>query len=206
MIDFDFDHVNYSLSAITCALRHHKPTETNIISIRKLFYYPLLMNGLKTLISLHSNWTVSWFYSVAHLLNLGCLNYQTFALSSISNKKCLINHLKKELEKLYVDQWENERQNIIRKQQKSKLELYSNIKSSYRRETYIDNVRDVQTWKCITQIILSAHKFPIEQGRCKIYPESNAYATYVVTTSLEMNSTTYLCAMNSLLDNGDRSL
>ena len=67
------------------------------------------------------------------------------ALSSITKKKCLINHLRKELEKLYLDQWENERQNIIRKQQKSKLELYSNIKSSYRREAYIDDVRDVQT-------------------------------------------------------------
>ena len=51
------------------------------------------------------------------------------------------HRLRKELEKLYVDQWENGRQNIIRKQQKSKLELYSNIKSSYRRETYIDDVR-----------------------------------------------------------------
>ena len=67
-------------------------------------------------------------------------------------------------------QWENERQNIIRKQQKSKLELYSNIKSSYRRETYIDDVRDTQTRKCITQIRLSAHKFPIEQGRYKNIP------------------------------------
>ena len=65
---------------------------------------------------------------------------------------------------------ENERQNIIRKQQKSKLELYSNIKSSYRSETYIDDVRDIQTRKCITQIRLSAHKFPIEQGRYKNIP------------------------------------
>ena len=69
-----------------------------------------------------------------------------------------------------MDQWENKRQNIIRKQHKSKLELYSNIKSSYRRETYIDNVRDIQTRKCISQIRLSAHKFPIEQGRYKNIP------------------------------------
>ena len=82
----------------------------------------------------------------------------------------MINRLRKELEKLYVDQWENERQNINRKQQKSKLKLYSNIKSSYRRETYIDDVRDVQTRKCITQISLSAHKFPIGQGRYKNIP------------------------------------
>ena len=119
------------------------------------------MNALKTSISFHSNGTLSWFSSVAHLLNLGCLDYQTLALSFTTRKKYLINRLRKELEKLYVNQWENERQNIIRKQQKSKLELYSNIKSSYRRETYIDDVRDIQTRKCITQIRLSAHKFPI---------------------------------------------
>ena len=76
---------------------------------------------------------------------------------SISPDWYLINRLRKQLEKLYVDQWENERQNIIRKQRKSKLELYFNIKSIYRRETYIDDVRDVQTRKCKTQIRLSAH-------------------------------------------------
>ena len=89
------------------------------------------MNTLKTSISLHSIWTVSWFSSVAHLFNLGCLDYRTLALSCITRKNYLINRLRKELEKLYVDQWEKERQNIIRKQQKSKIELYSNIKSSY---------------------------------------------------------------------------
>ena len=82
----------------------------------------------------------------------------------------MINGLRKELEKLYINQWENERQNILRKQQKSRLELYSDIKSSYRREAYIDDVRDIQTRKCITQIRLSAHKFPIEQGRYKNIP------------------------------------
>ena len=92
----------------------------------------------------------------------------TLAFSYTAKKKYLINRLRKELEKLYVDQWENKRQNIIRKHQKSKLELYSNIKSSYRRETYIDD--DVQTRKCITQIRLSAHKFPIEQGRYRNIP------------------------------------
>ena len=95
---------------------------------------------------------------------------QTLALSFTTKKKYLIHQLRKELEKLYVDQWENERQNIIRKQQKSKLELYSNIKSSYRRETYIDYVRDIQTRKYITQIRLSAHKFPIKQGCYKNIP------------------------------------
>ena len=50
---------------------------------------PLLMNALKTSISLHG--TVSWFSSVAHLLNLGCLDYQTLALSYTTKKKYLIN-------------------------------------------------------------------------------------------------------------------
>ena len=42
---------------------------------------PLITNALKTSISLPSNGTVSWFSSFAHLLNLGCLDYQTLALS-----------------------------------------------------------------------------------------------------------------------------
>ena len=48
--------------------------------------------------------------------------------------------------------------------------------------------------------------FQLNNGGTKIYPESNRYSTYIVTILLEMNSTTYLCAMNSPLDNGDRSL
>ena len=103
-------------------------------------------------------------WTIAHLLNLCCLDYQTLVLSYTTKKKYVTNRLRRELEKLHVDQWENERQNVIRKQQKSKLELYSNIKSSYRSETYLDDVRDIQTRKYITKIILSAHKFPIEQG------------------------------------------
>ena len=43
-------------------------------------------------------------------------------------------------------------------------------------------------------------------GDTKVYPESNGYATYVVTILLEMNFITYLYAMNSLLDNTDRPL
>ena len=39
-----------------------------------------------------------------------------------------------------------------------------------------------------------------------IYPENDGYATYVVIVLLEMNSMTYLYAMNSLLDNGERDL
>ena len=41
---------------------------------------PLITNALKTSLLLHSNGTVSWFSSVDHLLNLGCLDYQTLAL------------------------------------------------------------------------------------------------------------------------------
>ena len=48
--------------------------------------------------------------------------------------------------------------------------------------------------------------FQLNKGDTKIYPESNEYATYVVTILLDMNFTTYLYAMNSLLDNADRLL
>ena len=56
------------------------------------------------------------FPPVAHLLNLGCLDNETLARSCITKKKYLINRLRKQLEKLYVDQLENERQKITRKQ------------------------------------------------------------------------------------------
>ena len=48
--------------------------------------------------------------------------------------------------------------------------------------------------------------FQLNKGNTKIYPESNEYATYVVTILLEMNFITYLYAMNSLLHNADRLL
>ena len=48
--------------------------------------------------------------------------------------------------------------------------------------------------------------FQLSKGDTKIYPESNEYATYVVTVLLEMNFITYLYAMNSLLHNADRLL
>ena len=64
------------------------------------------MNILKTSISFHSNGAIP----VAHLLNLSWLDYQTLVISYITKKKYLINRLSKQLEKLYVDQWENERQ------------------------------------------------------------------------------------------------
>ena len=143
-------------------------------------------------------------FPLAHLLNLGCLDYQTLALSFTTRKKYLINRLGKELEKLYVDQWENERQNTIGKQQKSKLELYSNIKSSYRRETYIDVVRDIHTQNALHKLDCLLINFQLNKGDKKMYPESNEYATYVVTMLLEMNFITYLYAMNSLLHNADR--
>ena len=98
----------------------------------------------------------------------------------ITKKRYLINRLRKQFEMFYVDQWEieNERQNVIRKQKKSKFELYSNVRYSYRRETYTDNVRGVQTRKCITQIRLLIN-FHLNKGGTKIYQESNGYANYV---------------------------
>ena len=130
---------------------------------------PLLMNALKTSISLHSNGTVSWFSSVAHLLNLGCLDYETLALSFTTKKKYLINRLRKELE--------NESQNIIRKQQKSKLKLYSNIKSNYRRETYIDELEIYKVENALHKLDCLLINFQLNKGGTKIYPESNEYAT-----------------------------
>ena len=47
--------------------------------------------------------------------------------------------------------------------------------------------------------------FQLNKGSTNIYPESNGYTTYVVTILLEMNSTTYFCHMNSLLDTEDKS-
>ena len=164
---------------------------------------PLLMNALKTSISLHSNGTVSQLLIYWILV---VLTTKLWYCRTQPRKKYLINCLRKELEKLYVDQWENERQNINRKQQKSKLELYSNIKSSYRRETYIDDVRDVQTRKCITQISLSAHKFPIGQGRYKNIPREQRICNLCCNNLVGDESITYLYAMNSFLDNRERDL
>ena len=63
---------------------------------------PLLMNALKTSISLPSNGAISWFSPVAFSFIKSWLSrlYQTLALSYTTKKKLLINRLRKELEKL----------------------------------------------------------------------------------------------------------
>ena len=63
--------------------------------------------------------------------------------------------------------WNNNRKETSRAQNmnSSKLELYSNIKAIYRREYYIDNLKDIAIRKRITQLRISAHKLPIERGR-----------------------------------------
>ena len=73
---------------------------------------------------------------------------------------------RKRLEKAFIEKWNAERQDIIKGQKKSsKLELYVNLKSHYGREKYLDNLVDAKSRKFVTQIRISAHKFPVEQGR-----------------------------------------
>ena len=43
--------------------------------------------------------------------------------------------------------------------------LYAIIKYRYGREKYLDNMNDAKSRKFVTQIRISAHKFPVEQGR-----------------------------------------
>ena len=49
----------------------------------------------------------------------------------------------KRLERAFIQKWNFERQDIIKKL--SKLELYTNIKPNYGREKYLDNLDDAKS-------------------------------------------------------------
>ena len=68
--------------------------------------------------------------------------------------------------------WTN-RKEIIHGISTSKLGLYAFIESKYGFEQYFDDVSDFKKRKNITQLSISAHKFPIESGRYKKIPRSS---------------------------------
>ena len=50
------------------------------------------------------------------------------------------------------------------------IELYSSTKANYGFEKYIDFIKDTQYRKLLTQLRVSAHKFPIEKERYENIP------------------------------------
>ena len=126
----------------------------------------LLINALKTSFYINNNGGTSWFSLVGHLLRFLDIEYitsiQSLAVSPRRSSKCF----RKRLEKAFIEKWNIERQGIIKGQKKSsKLELYANIKPHYGCEKYLDNLDDANSRKFVTQIRISAHKFPVEKGR-----------------------------------------
>ena len=126
----------------------------------------LLINALKSSFHINHNGGTSWFSLVGHLMKFLDLGYTKSLESLAVGPRSSTKSFRKRLEKAFIEKWNAERQDIIKGQKKSsKLELYVNLKSHYGREKYLDNLVDAKSRKFVTQIRISAHKFPVEQGR-----------------------------------------
>ena len=126
----------------------------------------LLMNALRTSFHINNNGGTSWFSMVGHLMRFVGLDHKTPIEVLANGPRRSSKSFQKHLEKAFIEKWNVERQNIINgKTKSSKLELYTSIKCHYGREKYLDNLSDAKSRKFITQIRISAHKFPVEQGR-----------------------------------------
>ena len=106
---------------------------------------------------------------VAHLLKLGDIDFSSLTMSRDLRKNSWIKLYTRKLENLFVQKWNEERNKILR-DRKSKLELYSSIKANYGFEKYIGFINDTQSRKLLTQLRVSAHKFPIEKERYENIP------------------------------------
>ena len=98
----------------------------------------------------------------AHLLKLSDIDFSNLTMSRDLRKNSWIKLYTRKLENRFVQKWNEERNKILR-DRKSKLELYSSINANYGFVKYIDFRKDTQSRKLLTQIRVSAHKFPIEK-------------------------------------------
>ena len=127
------------------------------------------MNAKHTSISLNSRRVRSWFSMVTHLLKLGDIDFSNLTMSRDLRKNSWIKIYTRKLENLFVQKW-NEERNKMLGDRKSKLELYSSIKANYGFKKYIDFIKDTQSRKLLTQLRVSAHKFPILRERYENIP------------------------------------
>ena len=75
--------------------------------------------------------------------------------------------VKTSLQNLCSNNWEKDRKEIIHGKSSSKLELYASIKSKYGFKQYLTDVTNFKKRKNITQLRISAQKFPVKTGRYK---------------------------------------
>jgi hypothetical protein len=77
------------------------------------------------------------------------------------------------MKKNYKDECGTQRERITEGSTNSKLKLYSEIKTKHSLENYLSLINDFKVRKSVSQLIISAHHFPIEtpreQRKCKIH-------------------------------------
>ena len=86
------------------------------------------------------------------------------------------------------------------------MELYASIKYQYGRELkYLDNLNDAKSRKFVTQIRISAHKFPVDQGRYVNIPREQRYCK-ICNCKVIGDEYCYLFVCKALLKNAEKIL
>ena len=130
------------------------------IMCKMLKYYVNICNRddnslVKIALKLHMKCKDSWYKFVTNIAtNIGIDVYNITKSSVTGKNNGVYTWLKNVCQKIYLTKIAT----------CNKLALYSKIKTKINREIYLD-LSDPLLRKCITQVRISCHKFPIETGR-----------------------------------------
>lgn len=115
----------------------------------------LLCQTLQTSKELHNNSKQCWYTGVSFILDE--LNI---------NDSMSIDGIKSTLVKRSMHYWEKQLKEVAIDKQ-GKLRTYYTFKSTWKKELYLEVIKNSDVRKCFTQFRLSAHQLAIERGRYK---------------------------------------
>ena len=117
-----------------------------------------------------------------------------------------VKELKDYFNIIYINNWETERNIIVRGGKKSKLKLFSKVKQNHTLEKYLSIIKNFKIRSSVSRFRMSANNFQIEKGRhSKITIEFVSYAkkeklvmnfTYEKLTTLRINFVKELFKIN----------
>jgi exonuclease III len=110
----------------------------------------------KVALMLHESDNSAWFdfiKSIANLLNISLPKLNKHNISS--SKDSVRNKLIRISGKMYINKL----------QEYNRLKLFSSLKTNFCKEPYLSKIKDMKLRKVVTQLRLSCHRLPVEEGR-----------------------------------------